>query len=110
MRVIVLGLIVTTVLWSTTTYTVTVPGDTNVAEGGVFSSNMGDLRGCINTQNFQVVADDYVIDFDPSIGTIYLNGILPVLGFLDFYATSTVTIDGSGYRSNSLIGKVGWEF
>jgi uncharacterized protein with beta-barrel porin domain len=78
---------------TTTTYTVTTPGDTTNDPMNGFEGATGSLRYYINQINLTSPALDYVINFDlDTNNTISLADMLPVLNLTE---TNTLTIDGS---------------
>lgn len=78
-----------------TTFTVNIPGDTNLNSGGTFTGNSGDLRGVLNHLSV-VPSGTYNIDFDlGGNNTITLGAMLPILNTRQGHSGNSVLIDGS---------------
>ena len=97
-RLAIASLLFASKMWAVTTYTVNVDTDTNFPFGTFNNTNStGDLRGCLFHINGSGIADNYVINFDPLVSTINLEGILPPIGLNGLH--SSITIEGQGSSS-----------
>lgn len=105
---VIATLLTTGAFSDTVTYTVNLETDSSVSTGGSGSGTTGDLRFVLNTilndQAQQGTTRTREILFDPSVTTVTLAGIMPMINLFQadtvtIGGSSTVTIDGNSlYR------------